>query len=197
MEMLLYVFKNAAKLYMENGSLSQAARIQQEEATLFEKDGQFQLAAELYEKTAEIFDMENVQSSVNQNLGKAATCWAQEGNYEKAGELFEKIGTQNATSIKDTSIYKINAKDHFIKAAICFMAVDVVTAVKKMATFKDLLPGFESDKNYVSVEALIQAVMNGDTEEFTRVLQENQTLVDGWKTSALLKVKRDLTPSLE
>ena len=62
------------------------------------------------------------QRSANKCLLKVAQFAAQSEKYQKAIEIYEQIGTSSV----DNALLKYGAKDHFFRAALCHLCIDVL-----------------------------------------------------------------------
>ena len=122
---------------VDAGRLSQAAKLHQEVAEMFEDEGNYENAMINYQKSADFFNAENAASTAAKCLGKIAILAAQTDppDYEKSAAMFEQVGSDNLSS----NLLKFSAKGNFFNAVICTLARgDIVAAENSLNKYKDM-----------------------------------------------------------
>lgn len=121
---------------VDQGRLSQAAKLHQEVAEMFEQDGSLAEAMENYQKAADLFQAENAGSTASKCLSKVAHLAAQldPPDYEKAAETFASVGAECMNS----NLMKFSAKGYFLQSVLCTLARgDIVHADSQLERFKE------------------------------------------------------------
>ncbi|KAH3766577.1 soluble NSF attachment protein [Pelomyxa schiedti] len=184
-------FVRAIEILVDEGRFSIAARHQQELAEIYEAENDIENAITAYEKAADLFDGDNSSSRSSQCLGKVATFCSQLERYDRAIEIFDKIGRQ----CLENNLLKWGAKDHFTKAVICHMAKgDTVGARRALEQYQELDVSFSSQRDNKLLTALIEAYENYDSDAFTSAIVEHDTVIKltPWQTTLLLRVKNHI-----
>lgn len=121
---------------VDAGRLSQAAKLHEEVAGMFETEGAWAPAMENYQKAADLFQAENSASTASKCLAKVAHLAAQldPPDYEKAAEVFASVGRDCMSS----NLMKFSAKGYFLQASLCNLARgDIVAAEEQFERFKE------------------------------------------------------------
>lgn len=129
---------------VDQGRLSQAAKLHQEVAEMFEQDGSLAEAMENYQKAADLFQAENAGSTASKCLSKVAHLAAQldPPDYEKAAETFASVGAECMNS----NLMKFSAKGYFLQSVLCTLARgDIVHADSQLERFKEQDYTFECE----------------------------------------------------
>jgi hypothetical protein len=127
---------------VDAGRLSQAAKLHEEVAGMFESEGAHAPAMENYQKAADLFSAENAGSTASKCLARVAHLAAQldPPDYEKAAEVFAQVGSDCMSS----NLMKFSAKGYFLQAMLCILARgDIVAAESQFERFKELDYTFE------------------------------------------------------
>ncbi len=74
------------------------------------------------------------------------------------------------------------------------MAQDTVTARRNLSKYSTQDVTFPSTREAKFLNAIVDSIDNGDEEAFTAIVVEfdQVTKLDNWKTSILLKIKRNI-----
>ena len=83
-------------------------------------------------------------------------------------------------------------KDYFLKAGICHLASgDLVATNRSLDMYRDLDSSFGGTRENMLLENLVEAIKEGDQEQFADKLFQYDQLskLDKWKTTLLLRVK--------
>ncbi|CDW53319.1 alpha soluble NSF attachment protein [Trichuris trichiura] len=196
----------AVNIYAEMGRFSMAAKYYMNVAELYESDDcDLEKAMFYYEKAADYYKGEESKSSANKCALKVAQFAAQLLNYKKAASLFEEVGTYSA----ENALLKYGAKDHFFKAALCLLCLDVLDGKVRLTIIKgrmltlfifrvaikryaDKVPSFAESREYAFLNALTEAMEEHNADEFTNAVKEYDKIsrLDQWTTTILLRLKR-------
>ncbi|KFD50722.1 hypothetical protein M514_08378 [Trichuris suis] len=179
----------AINIYAEEGRFSMAAKYYMNVAELCESDNSdLEKAMFYYEKAADYYKGEESKSSANKCALKVAQFAAQLLNYKKAASLFEEVGTYSA----ENALLKYGAKDHFFKAALCLLCLDVLDGKVAIKRYADKIPQFAESREFAFLNALTEAMEEHNADEFTNAVKEYDKIsrLDQWTTTILLRLKR-------
>lgn len=119
---------------------------------------------------------------------KVADGSALEGDYYKAIENYDKVAEQSINN----NLMKYSVKDYFLKAGICHLASgDMVGAQRALEKYTEMDPGFATQREYMLLTDLTEAIEAKSQEQFTdKLFQYDQvSKLDKWKTTILVRVK--------
>ena len=144
-----------------------------------------------YEQAADYFKGEESNSSANKCYLKVAQFSAQLENYEKAIELYEQV----AISCMDNQLLKYSAKDHFFKAALCHLCVDLLNGQQAVQKYTEMFPQFADARECKLVKKLMDAVEEENADAFTDAVKEYDSIsrLDQWTTTMLLRIKKNVS----
>ena len=151
---------------VDAGRLSQAAKLHQEVAEMYEEGEMFAEAMDNFQKAADFFMAENAASTAAKCSGKIAFLAARTDppDYEKAAAEFERVGKDSLSS----NLLKFGAKANFFNAAICLMARgDIVAADAATARFKEMDYTYSGCRECKLVDDISAAFKDGNAEAFT------------------------------
>lgn len=115
----------AIEIYTDMGRFSIAARHHMTVAEIYENEAvDIEKAIAHFEQAADYFKGEECSASANRCLLNVARYAAQLEQYSKAIGLYESV----ASSSMDNSLLKYSAKEHFFRAALCHLCVDLLNA---------------------------------------------------------------------
>jgi len=183
--------RQAIEFYTDEGRFSIAAKHQKELAELYESSSDLENAISAYQLASDYYEGEGSGSSANQCLLKVALFSAQLERYDKAIELYEKIG---ADSI-DNNLLKWSVKDYLFRAGLCHLAKgDIVSADRALERYQDMDATFSSQRECKFLTEILNACKAYDVDAFTSAVVEfdSITKLDSWKTSVLLKIKKSI-----
>lgn len=143
-----------------------------------------------YQQAADYYKGEESNSSANKCLLKVAQYASQQQQYEKAIEIYEQVGT----SSMDNQLLRYSAKDHFFRAAICRMCVEVADAATNIAKYEQMFPQFSDSRECKLLKTLVQACEDQSPDAFSEAIQQYDSIsrLDPWYTSLLVRVKKSL-----
>lgn len=183
--------QKAIEIYTDMGRFTIAAKHHITVAEIFESElVDIEKAIANYEQAADYYKGEESNSSANKCLVKVAEYSAQLENYEKAIEIYEQLGMY----AMDSSLLKYSAKDHFFKASVCNMCVDLVNAQLSLQKYEDMFPAFSESRECKLIKNLLKACEEENVDGFTEALREFDSIsrLDKKLTAMLLKVKKQL-----
>jgi alpha-soluble NSF attachment protein len=180
------------EIFTEMGKFSIAAKHHMTIAEMYEAEEPAQQnlegALKHYETAADYYRGEEAQSSANKCLQKAALIYGTVEKYDKAAKIFEDLGRAAA----ENNLLRYGAKDHFFKAAVCHLCLDLLSAQQVTERYESLFPAFSDSRECKLLKKLMEAREKEDAEAFTAALNEYDqvTRLDPWLTTLLLRVKR-------
>lgn len=183
--------QKAIEIYTDMGRFTIAAKHHITVAEIFETElVDIEKAVANYEQAADYYKGEESNSSANKCLVKVAEYSAQMENYTKAIEIYEQL----AMYAMDNSLLKYSAKDHFFRACICHMCVDLVNAQLSIQKYEDMFPAFTDSRECKLIKNLLRACEEENVDAFTEALREFDSIsrLDKNVTALLLKVKKQL-----
>ncbi|XP_076464933.1 alpha-soluble NSF attachment protein-like isoform X2 [Babylonia areolata] len=183
--------QKAIEIYTDMGRFTIAAKHHITVAEIYESElVDIEKAIANYEQAADYYKGEESNSSANKCLSKVAEYSAKLENYEKAIEIYEQLGMY----AMDNSLLKYSAKDHFFKACVCHMCVDLVNAQLSLTKYEDMFPAFSESRECKLVKNLLKACEEENVDGFTEALREFDSIsrLDKNLTTMLVKVKKQL-----
>eukprot|EP00005_Dracoamoeba_jomungandri_P006059 CAMPEP_0174261774 /NCGR_PEP_ID=MMETSP0439-20130205/12147_1 /TAXON_ID=0 /ORGANISM="Stereomyxa ramosa, Strain Chinc5" /LENGTH=184 /DNA_ID=CAMNT_0015346337 /DNA_START=368 /DNA_END=922 /DNA_ORIENTATION=+ len=168
-----------------------AAKHEKEIAELFEKDGDIAGAMQHYERSADFWEGENSKSAAKNCWLKVAAFSADMEDFERAIEIYERIGFESA----DGGLSQWSAKDYFLSAGLCRLATgDLVGVQQALGKYKDALNSFPREKQCKFLEQLINALEQYDVEAYTEAVREYDDIIrlNEWQTKILLRIKKSV-----
>ena len=75
-------------------------------------------------------------------------------DYIQAQQIYEQIGNR----CSDSNLLKYSAKDHFFKALMCNMNVDVINAQQALERYPQILPSFQDAREFQLCQKLVKAM---------------------------------------
>jgi alpha-soluble NSF attachment protein len=122
---------------------------------------------------------------------KVADIAALQEDYYKAIENYERVARVSINN----NLMRYSVKEYFLRAGICHLATgDMVSVNRALDKYRELDPGFATQRECLLLVDLTAAVEAGKQEEFTdKLFQYDQiSKLDKWKTSILLKIKNTI-----
>jgi len=191
-------FRIAAEMRMEGNQFQQAAKLYQEIGAIEEKNMNMKGAIKAYSDAADCFQSEGSGPSESQALLKVAELSAQEEDYARAIQIYEKVA---ATALEST-LLKYSVKDYFFKAGLCQMVLcareqkgsGMKELEDKLERYKEQHPAFDGDRSCKLLEACAKAFDDDDVDAFTDHVFAYDKIykLDNWTASLLLIVKKIL-----
>jgi len=194
-------YQSAIALLTDLGRITNAAKLSKECGELYENEDVSEegksgvvLAIEHYEQAAELFGMEEAKSQSSQCLAKVAElCSAalDPPDLQRACQIYEDLGRR----CLESNLLKFNAKGYFLQSVFCHLALgDAIGASQAMARYESMDYTFSQSREGKFAGTLIETVEGMDAEGFGQACFEFDQIskLDPWKTSMLLKVKRQI-----
>lgn len=175
---------------VDTGRLTQAAKLHQEVAEMFEGEGDLENAIHHFQQAADFWSAENSPSSAQKCLARIAHNAAQlePPDFRRSAEVFEQVGRDCMSS----NLLKFSAKMYFFNAVLCTLARgDAVAAGMQLDTVKDLDYTFAGSSECRLLEDVLQAYRDINVEAFTDAVYNFDKIskLDPWRTNILLRVK--------
>jgi len=187
--------KLAVDTFCNMGRFQMAAKHQKDIAETYESELDFDQSIEAYKKAADYFSGEDSTSSAHACLLKVAQFSAQNGKYDEAIDVYEKV----ARASVDNNLLRWSVKDYLFRAGLCSICKgDAITAEKALDKYDNIDATFESTREGKLLRAIVAAFKENDVETFTNVVFEYDTIskLDNWKTTILLKIKNMMKDQL-
>lgn len=182
----------AIEIFTDMGRFSIAAKHHISVAEIYETElVDIEKAIVNYEQAADYFKGEESNSSANKCYLKVAQYSAQLENYEKAIELYEQV----AISCMDNQLLKYSAKDHFFKAALCHLNVDLLNGQQAVQRYIEMFPQFADARECKLVQKIMAALEEENADAFTDAVKEYDSIsrLDQWTTTILLRIKKNVS----
>ncbi|GAB6020995.1 hypothetical protein CHUAL_003635 [Chamberlinius hualienensis] len=185
------VLLKAVDIYTDMGRFTIAAKHHITIAEIYESDViELDKAIQHYELAADYFKGEESNSSANKCLLKVAQYAAQLEQYDKAIELYERVGQASLES----SLLKYSAKEHFFRAALCHLCVDLLNAQHAVQKYEDMYPAFIDSREHKLLKNLMLHLEEQNVDGFTDAVKEYDSIsrLDQWYTTILLRIKKQV-----
>jgi len=187
------ILNKVLTLYEKQGQFQMAGKIQKQMAEKAEDDLKYDIAVPAYKKAADYFSMENTNSkSFEQGcLLKAADLMCQNdlpGAYEQSTKIYEKVGLQYL----NVGLLKSGAKDLFFKCVCLHIAYgELITAQQSLTKFLSEDPTFNETREQEFCKEAIEAIKNKKEEELqtasTKLHKYSQ--MDKWRINVFTKMR--------
>merc|ERR1712007_133485 len=111
-------------------------------------------------------------------------------NYEKAIKIYEQV----AAASLENNLLKYAAKEHFFRASLCHLCVDMLNAQHAVQKYEEQYPAFGDSREAKLVKALIKHLEDEDVEAFTAEVKNFDQIsrLDQWYTTILLRIKKQM-----
>ncbi|XP_014677665.1 PREDICTED: alpha-soluble NSF attachment protein-like [Priapulus caudatus] len=185
-------YTKAVDLLTSKGRFSMAAKHHITMAELYETNIlDVDKAVEHYQIAGDYYDAEQSTASANKCYLKVAQNSAKMEHYERAIEIYEKIGTASI----DSTLLKWGAKEHFFRAALCHMCVDVLNGQHALNRYEEMFPAFIDSRECTFLKKLLIALEEESVEDFTEIVRAHDKIsrLDPWFTTMLLRIKRSIS----
>ncbi|KJA29442.1 hypothetical protein HYPSUDRAFT_32903 [Hypholoma sublateritium FD-334 SS-4] len=179
-----------------SGRFRQAADREKEIGQIYlQESNDLRKACESYVRAGEWYAQEDATATANACFKDAADLHADLGEYPQAISRYEQVADHSLGS----ALTKYSVKEYWLRAGLCALAMnDTVTAKRNMQKYSNQDVTFSSTREAKFVNALVEAFENGDQDAFTAAVYEfdQVTKLDNWKTSILLKIKKEIGEEL-
>ncbi len=191
MQLAIYAFENAVKLFVENGHLLQAASNNLRIAEIKEENGVLVEAITSYEKTYDYYEAEHHENHSIKILLKIANLLVEVNDYHKAIINFEKIANYYIKS--QTSCLALTYKTYLCKSCICKLQLDDIVDMKKtLIKYCSMKSDFANTEEYMLIDNLITAYEQSDPDGFVKVLSNSNYKFQKWELKILDSIKYKL-----
>lgn len=175
--------------YCAKGNFRRAASHKESLGDIFENQlGDMKRALEAYEAAAGWYEGDGAAALANKLWLKVADIAALDGDYPKAIDHYEKVAQQSINN----NLMRYSVKEYFLKAGICYLAAgDMIATQRALEKYRDMDPGFATQREHQLLTDLIGAIEEGDQEKFADKLYayDQMSKLDKWKTAILLRIK--------
>ncbi|KAF8202900.1 vesicular-fusion protein SEC17 [Pholiota molesta] len=176
----------------KGGRFRQAADREKEIGQIYlQESNDLRKACESYVRAGEWYSQEDAAATANACFKDAADLHAELEEYPQAIARYEQVANHSLTS----ALTKYSVKEYWLRSSLCALAMgDSVTARRNMQKYSNQDVTFASTREAKFVNALLEAIEAGDLEAFTAAVFEFDqiTKLDNWKTSILLKIKKEI-----
>jgi alpha-soluble NSF attachment protein len=186
------ILKNNCIPYLiESGKYSQATKLYEDLAPMFEKDEQLDEAIACYKKALHYCEADCLNNSTKfRVLDRLASLSAKSENYTDAIQYYEDLGLAQASTP-----LKFSIKENYFNACLCYLAnSDVVSARDAYNKYIELDYTFvNSPLGKLALEIIID-VENMDVDSFTTHVSEYDRIskLDSLRVSLLLRTKNSM-----
>lgn len=190
-EAALDAYKEAVDILTDMGRFSMAAKHLASCGDILAENREFKRAVDNYQQAADYYRSEESHTTADKHSLKAADILAQElHQFKQAQEIYESIGNRCA----DSNLLKYSAKDHFFKAVLCHLNIDVINAQQALERYPQILPSFQDSREFKLCHQLVKAMDEGKVDEFTQAITEYDqiTRLNDYTTSLLLRAKKQI-----
>lgn len=190
-EAALDAYKEAVDILVDMGRFSMAAKHLAACGDILAEVREFKRSVDNYQRAAEYYRSEESHTTADKHSLKAADILAQELNqFKQAQEIYEMIGNRCA----DSNLLKYSAKEHFFKAILCHLNIDVINAQQALERYPNILPSFQDSREFKLCQQLVKAMDEGKVDDFTQAIQEYDQIsrLNDYTTSLLLRAKKTI-----
>ncbi|XP_047976968.1 alpha-soluble NSF attachment protein-like [Salvia hispanica] len=181
----------AVNLLLEINRLNMAAKYCKDIGDLCEQEKNMDQAITYFERAADLYQIEEANTTSSQCRQKVAEFSAQLGKYHTAAEIYEQV----AGYALSNNLLKYGARGHLLNAGICQLCKgDIVAINNALERYQDLDPTFSRTRECRLLSNLAVAFDEEDAAKFTIAVKEfdSITKLDSWKTTLLLRVKEHI-----
>ncbi|KUI55251.1 hypothetical protein VP1G_02649 [Cytospora mali] len=175
--------------YCAKGNFRRAASHKESLGDVFENQlTDMKRALEAYEAAAGWYESDGASALANKLWLKVADIAALDGDYPKAIDNYEKVAHQSINN----NLMRYSVKEYFLKAGICYLAAgDMIATQRALEKYRDMDPGFATQREHQLLIDLIATIEEGDQEKFADKLYayDQMSKIDKWKTTILLRIK--------
>ena len=188
-------YKMSVALHMEAGRHASAARVYEEMSEIQAQEGLMDDSLESMESAANCFESDNMEANAVQCYVKIASLAMTNGDYSKAGDLYEKA----ARVCVSKNINKGSIHEYYWSALICFFVVSANNyntdlPRSKMVDYIRENRKHEGTREFKMMDGCMKAFDDEDSKKFTKIIFEynKMTPIDETTSRALLRIKQAL-----
>ena len=190
-EAAVQAYQEAVAILTDMGRFNMAAKNLASIGEIYNESRDFQKAIEAYNQAADYYRSEESHTTADKFSLIAADLLASEmEQYQPACEIYEMIGNRAA----DSNLLKYSAKNHFFKAALCHLNIDVINAQQALERYPQILPSFQDTREFILVKSLVSCMEEDKLDEFTEAVTQYDSIsrLDDWTTGMLLRAKKQM-----
>ena len=136
-------------------------------------------------------------SSTTKCLLAVATHSATLGNFDRAEEIFERLGEESLSN----KLLKYTACEHFAKAGLCRLASNPQggdSVLQKIGGWQETSPAFAESRECTWLIKMAEACKKEDLDEFNEAIRtyESVTRLSKWEEDILKRIRRHIGPDL-
>lgn len=183
--------EKAVVSFTSRGQFRRAANYKMDLGGIYEQLDRQSEAVDAYKTAGDWYVQDQASALGNKAYLKVAEISALNGDYGTAIESYDTV----AQASMNDNLTKWGLKDHFLRAGLCRLArEDVVDADRCIHQYIEWDQGFAQTRECQFLQDLINAVKEGDEEEFSSKAQEFDQFskLDKWKTTMLLRIKEKI-----
>jgi len=163
-------------------------------AKLYEGEKQIKRAMECYEKAANCYMAVDSMAMCNEMLLKLAHFSADQLDYKKSIEHYEKVASNVAGSQNMLSKHQIGGylyKASLVQFVVAAKANDMSIVQRALANYSKMFDRFRSTKECKFVEDLVAAFEKNDVKQYVSVIFKFDKVnnIDDWTSRLLMEVK--------
>ncbi|KAK4336903.1 hypothetical protein RND71_043468 [Anisodus tanguticus] len=162
-------YMKGIEIMTDMGRFTTAAKHHMTVAEIYETDiVDLEKAISHFEQAADYFKGEESISASNRCLLNVARYAAQLEQYKKAIDIYEQVGK----SCIDNSLLKYSAKEHYFRATLCHMCVDLLNAQLALKKYIEAFPAFEDSRECKLLKKLLEKLEAEDADGFAEAVAE-------------------------
>jgi len=149
-------------------------------------------AIKAWNEAATCFESEDSKASANQCLLKVAELCAEEEDYKRAIQIYEKV----AAASMDSNLARWSVKDYLYKATLCHFVMgakagDVKAVEEALNKYKETFPAFDGSRECKLMEQCLEAYNADSVDAFTEHVYNFDRIykLDPWTGKILLTIK--------
>lgn len=184
-------FTTAINGFNDSSRFGRSASLYKEIGEIYEANNNPEAATDAYQNAVDMYEVDNKKSTASQCLIKIANLATQADDLAKASEVYERLGRESMES----SLGKFSAKGYFFQCTLCHLAQgNTVACNTKIDEFKGVDYSFGPSRECDFLEKLVIAISENDGDGYAQACADfdKTTPLDPWKTSVLLKAKRNI-----
>lgn len=185
-------------MFVERGQFRRSANFKCDLGELYENELQdIKLAIKSYEDASEWYKGDSASALSNKCSLKAADLYCDETikDYTRAATIYESIAKDSLNN----QLSKWSLKDYFLKTILCRLADnnDYASANAVLQRFLSWDPSFQTTKEFILSEKLINAVKDGNPDDIAIASKEFDKFsrLDGMKIKILNNIKNNIANS--
>ena len=181
-------FRNAVRIFRENGRPTNAAKLLVEASKLFIENEDNDSAVEALNDAVQLYEDENQVMSAVPHITTIADIKAGQKKWIEAAKLYKKVADIRLSD----RLTQLAAGEYITKSVICQLAADDLVGAKNLlAEFINTSPAFEPTRECKLLNGIMEAIEAGKSDDFsTAVYQYDQIKkLDKWYVETLLLIK--------